>query len=311
MTLRLLRGGHRGGLEPESGQGARKPSRRARSAPRRSPRVVSVAAPRVLPWIMLPAGKATDDMIDCFRAAASKGDLIVDGGNTNFHDDSCRAAALAAHGIGYADVGNVGRRGDCRTATALDGRRRVAVRHRAARKLRARHRLARRTAGAIPGPWVGGTSSKMIHNGIGSTAWCGARGLLRSPGERVRLRPRCALAPVEPGQRRALVAARAAGYLAFPAGPEVRRSRLRRGTRARAADGASRRLQASSRPKCSRFTLMRRFCSRQEDTFTDRVLTRWCNQFGGRGEGEVAGADRIEVPIGVPAPEAAARGAAV
>ena len=60
--------------------------------------------PRVA-WIMVPAGDATEAQIAELLEHLEPGDTIVDGGNTNFHDDVRRHAELAKHGIHYVDAG--------------------------------------------------------------------------------------------------------------------------------------------------------------------------------------------------------------
>jgi 6-phosphogluconate dehydrogenase len=66
--------------------------------------VATLQKPRVA-WIMVPAGQATEDQIAELLEHLEPGDTIVDGGNTNFHDDVRRHAALAEHGIRYVDAG--------------------------------------------------------------------------------------------------------------------------------------------------------------------------------------------------------------
>jgi 6-phosphogluconate dehydrogenase len=66
--------------------------------------VQSLAKPRVA-WIMVPAGDATEAQIAELLEHLEPGDTIVDGGNTNFHDDVRRHAELAKHGIRYVDAG--------------------------------------------------------------------------------------------------------------------------------------------------------------------------------------------------------------
>ena len=56
-------------------------------------------------WIMVPAGAATEAQIAELVEHLEAGDTIVDGGNTNFHDDVRRHAELAKHGIRYVDAG--------------------------------------------------------------------------------------------------------------------------------------------------------------------------------------------------------------
>ena len=56
-------------------------------------------------WIMVPAGDATEAQIAELMEHLEPGDTIVDGGNTNFHDDQRRHPALKAKGINYVDAG--------------------------------------------------------------------------------------------------------------------------------------------------------------------------------------------------------------
>src|ERR1044072_7192013 len=56
-------------------------------------------------WIMVPAGDATEAQIKELLEHLEPGDTIVDGGNTNFHDDVRRHAQLAKHGVHYVDAG--------------------------------------------------------------------------------------------------------------------------------------------------------------------------------------------------------------
>jgi 6-phosphogluconate dehydrogenase len=61
-------------------------------------------APRAV-WIMVPAGEPTRKTVEALAGLLERGDLIVDGGNTNWHDDQERAAELQERGIHYVDVG--------------------------------------------------------------------------------------------------------------------------------------------------------------------------------------------------------------
>lgn len=62
--------------------------------------------PRVL-WLMIPAA-FVDDMIGKLTAILEPGDIIIDGGNSYYHDDIRRAKELAAKGFHYCDVGTSG-----------------------------------------------------------------------------------------------------------------------------------------------------------------------------------------------------------
>jgi len=69
--------------------------------------VAKLERPRAV-WIMVPAGDATQAQVDELLEHLEPGDTIIDGGNTNFHDDVRRHAMLKERGIGYVDAGTSG-----------------------------------------------------------------------------------------------------------------------------------------------------------------------------------------------------------
>jgi 6-phosphogluconate dehydrogenase len=64
-------------------------------------------APKAV-WVMLPHGKITEDTIATLSGLLSRGDIIIDGGNTYYKDDVRRGKALAEKGLRYLDVGTSG-----------------------------------------------------------------------------------------------------------------------------------------------------------------------------------------------------------
>ena len=64
-------------------------------------------APRIV-WLMLPAGAATEQAIHELAGMLEAGDIVVDGGNANYHDSQRRAGELARHDIGFIDAGTSG-----------------------------------------------------------------------------------------------------------------------------------------------------------------------------------------------------------
>src|SRR2546425_7068653 len=70
--------------------------------------LVSRLKPPRAVWLMLPAGAATEEAVARLGSLLSKGDVLVDGGNTYYKDDMRRAAALASRGVQYLDQGTSG-----------------------------------------------------------------------------------------------------------------------------------------------------------------------------------------------------------
>jgi 6-phosphogluconate dehydrogenase len=69
--------------------------------------VRQLETPRVV-WIMVPAGKPVDSTIDALLPLLAKGDIIIDGGNSMFKDSIARAERVAAKGIRFVDSGTSG-----------------------------------------------------------------------------------------------------------------------------------------------------------------------------------------------------------
>jgi 6-phosphogluconate dehydrogenase len=69
--------------------------------------VAQLEPPRMV-WVMVPAGDPTQQTVDRLGELLEAGDVVIDGGNTNWHDDVRRASELDAKGIRYIDVGTSG-----------------------------------------------------------------------------------------------------------------------------------------------------------------------------------------------------------
>ncbi|MDW3221211.1 MAG: decarboxylating 6-phosphogluconate dehydrogenase [Acidimicrobiales bacterium] len=76
------------------------------AAPSLGALAAALGGPRVV-WIMVPAA-VTGAVVDAVAAVLDEGDVIIDGGNSNWNDDLTRSAALAARGIAYVDIGTSG-----------------------------------------------------------------------------------------------------------------------------------------------------------------------------------------------------------
>ena len=105
MTRRLLGGGHEVVVYNRTQEKVKQMEKEgAVGSESLEDLVQKISPPRVL-WIMLPAGNIVDDNISKLSSLASPGDIIVDGGNSNFKDDLRRAEELKPLGIHYLDAG--------------------------------------------------------------------------------------------------------------------------------------------------------------------------------------------------------------
>jgi 6-phosphogluconate dehydrogenase len=66
--------------------------------------VAALPSPRIV-WLMLPAGDVTEAALDEFAGLLSEGHTIIDGGNANFKDSKRRHALMAERGIKFVDAG--------------------------------------------------------------------------------------------------------------------------------------------------------------------------------------------------------------
>jgi 6-phosphogluconate dehydrogenase len=112
---------------------------------------------------MVPSGAPTEETVQSAAALLQPGDIIVDGGNTRFHDDVRRAATLKGKGIHYIDAGTSGGIWGLTVGYCLMvGGEEVAVKHLAP----AFTTLAPENGWAHVGGVGAGHYVKMVHNGI-------------------------------------------------------------------------------------------------------------------------------------------------
>jgi 6-phosphogluconate dehydrogenase len=69
--------------------------------------VKNLSAPRAI-WIMVPSGDPVDHTIASLEGLLSRGDTIIDGGNSNYKDTQRRHAELLASGLDFVDCGTSG-----------------------------------------------------------------------------------------------------------------------------------------------------------------------------------------------------------
>ena len=107
MVRRLVQGGHELIVYDLSAEGIKVVAAKGVRAAKDLADLAQQLAPRRVVWVMVPAG-AVEDTIEQLAPHLSKGDIIIDGGNSNFRDSLRRAEALQKQGIEFVDVGTSG-----------------------------------------------------------------------------------------------------------------------------------------------------------------------------------------------------------
>jgi len=279
MVKRLRGGGHDVvAFDPNAEAVAAAEQEGARGAGSLAELVELLEAPRRI-WIMVPSGDPVEQTLAQLVSLCGSGDLIVDGGNSNFHDSVRRGARLAEHGLQFADVGVSGgiwglTVGYCMMAggeaTAIEALR------------PALDTLAPPDGWLHVGPAGSGHYVKMIHNGI-------EYGMLQAYGEGFEI---LAASEYE-------LDLHAISHL-WNQGSVVRSWLLELAERAFAAEGNALEhikgyvedsgegrwtvLEAIERDVPApvlTLSLMTRFASRQDESFAAKVIAALRNEFGG------------------------------
>ena len=108
MAQRLLQGGHQvTGFDPNPTARSSLESLGATTATSLQELVAALPTPRVI-WLMVPAGSITDDTVNTLHPLLAHDDTVIDGGNSNYKDTLRRSAAYALAGLRYVDCGTSG-----------------------------------------------------------------------------------------------------------------------------------------------------------------------------------------------------------
>jgi 6-phosphogluconate dehydrogenase len=108
MVTRLMRGGHQVVAYDRSADAVKRSADAGASGCGSLADLVTALAPPRAVWVMVPAGMPTESTVLELGDRLSAGDAIIDGGNTNFHDDVRRAETLAKRDVHYVDAGTSG-----------------------------------------------------------------------------------------------------------------------------------------------------------------------------------------------------------
>jgi 6-phosphogluconate dehydrogenase len=108
MSERLMKGGHEVVVYDRSAESVQRYVGLGATGANGPGDITSkLKGPRIA-WIMVPAGKPVDDTIASLLPGLAKGDVIIDGGNSNFRDSMRRAAELKTKGVDFVDSGTSG-----------------------------------------------------------------------------------------------------------------------------------------------------------------------------------------------------------
>jgi 6-phosphogluconate dehydrogenase len=165
MTRRLAGGGHEVVVQDVSVETARTLASQVRGVDAAgSPRelLAKLKPPRAV-WLMVPAGKVVDGVLADLKPGLAPGDVVIDGGNSNYKDSQRRAKELAEKEIHFVDAGTSGGVWGLEVGYCLM----VGGHPSAIARVQPAHETL-----APPGGWAhvgasgAGHFSKMVHNGI-------------------------------------------------------------------------------------------------------------------------------------------------
>ena len=281
MAERLSRGGHRVVAFDLSADARRSAASQGMQAVESLEKLASaLPAPRVV-WLMVPSGAPTEETLKTLTPRLQRGDVVVDGGNSNYHDSRRRAAALAQAGLRFVDVGTSGgiwglKEGYCLMAGGAPD---DVARVRPALETLA---PAKDRGWAHVGPVGSGHFVKMVHNGI-------EYGLMQAYAEGFELMHRkeefaLDLAAIAELWRHGSVVR---SWLLDLTAAALKENRTLSGIAAYVSDSGEGRwtVQEAIDLGCSlpviTLALQNRFRSRTESPFSDKLLAAMRNQFGG------------------------------
>ena len=163
MALRLLRGGHEVVVYDRNPTAADALKAQGAIPAHTLEEVVSALTPPRHVWLMVPSGDPVTQTIEALVPLLAKGDAIIDGGNSNYHDSVARGTRVQAEGMHFLDCGTSGgvwglENGYC---LMIGGEEQVFSRMEPVFKT-----LAQDEGYAYMGPSGAGHYVKMVHNGI-------------------------------------------------------------------------------------------------------------------------------------------------
>jgi 6-phosphogluconate dehydrogenase len=108
MTARLLKGRHRVVAHARTEASVRAAEATGAEGARSLEEVAAKLKPPRVVWLMIPAGQATESMLQALLKVLAPGDILVDGGNSNYKDTVRRAGLVEGAGLHFVDCGTSG-----------------------------------------------------------------------------------------------------------------------------------------------------------------------------------------------------------
>ena len=108
MARRLMRGGHQVVAYDRNPDSVKQLEKEGATGASSLADVLSKLSKPRATWVMVPAGGPTEETVTALAEKMDKGDIIIDGGNSNYKDDARRAKTFRGKGVEYVDVGTSG-----------------------------------------------------------------------------------------------------------------------------------------------------------------------------------------------------------
>ncbi|MDQ6932581.1 MAG: decarboxylating 6-phosphogluconate dehydrogenase [Candidatus Eremiobacteraeota bacterium] len=278
MTTRLIRGSHTVvafDRSTDAVQAAVKDG--ASAAASLEDLLLQLPKPRIV-WIMVPSGPPTESTIDALLASMEPGDVIIDGGNSKYTDGIERAQRAKTKEVAFIDAGTSGGVWGLENGYCLMVGGETAAVHLCEPIFKT---LAPPDGYAHVGPPGAGHFSKMVHNGI-------EYGMLAAYGEGFEILEKSAF-KYDLGQLAELWTHASVvrswlldlAVLAFKADPGLKNIRGFVDDTGEGRWTVEAAIDQSVPAPCITLALLSRFVSRQEESFSAKVVAALRNQFGG------------------------------
>ena len=279
MTERLMNGGHSLVVYDRSADAVAASAAKGATGANSLADLVSklTGSPKVV-WIMVPSGKPTDDTIDELIGVLGSGDVIVDGGNTNWKEGLAAYERCKAKGVSLIDAGTSGgvwglKEGYCLMVGGDED------------KVKACEpiflTLAPKGGYAHVGPAGAGHFSKMVHNGIEyglMQAYGEGFEILRASQFNFDLKQLASIWRYGSVIRSWLLDL---AYLAFEEDPDLSKIRGWVDDTGEGRWTVQAAIDESIPAPAITLALMSRFASRQDESYSAKVIAALRNQFGG------------------------------